>query len=269
MTVKPFFSAIWHFCTYLFWPRWGGRKSIRRCIGQSEEYISDLKSHCVESMFCREYSWKAKHPFKVMSFVNSMTWRMYDMSYAALTLLKQNRIVPSLCLVRACWENMVAIYELKVLVENCARQQKPQDDLDATLMRILFSNRYEKDNRFVGEEHFEQFKEYKAKNILTLLQRLEKDCPMIKDYYSAICEFVHPNHDGVYASYSYLNEANHTVYFGTQLNQESWLFEASLTILNCSIDLYISFIINIKENIGEFARICENSLKTTDEEGMI
>lgn len=83
-------------------------------------------------------------------------------------------------------------YELKVLVENCARQQKPQDDLDATLMRILFSNRYEKDNRFVGEEHFEQFKEYKAKNILTLLQRLEKDCPMIKDYYSAICEFVHP-----------------------------------------------------------------------------
>ena len=25
MTVKSFFSAVWQFCSYLFWPRWGGK----------------------------------------------------------------------------------------------------------------------------------------------------------------------------------------------------------------------------------------------------
>ena len=30
MTVKSFFSAVWQFCSYLFWPRWGG-KSKKDC----------------------------------------------------------------------------------------------------------------------------------------------------------------------------------------------------------------------------------------------
>lgn len=71
-------------------------------IEQCEKYVSKLKTHCVDSMFSREYSWRAKHPFKVMSFVNAMTWRMYDMSHAALILMKDDAIIPSLCLVRAC-----------------------------------------------------------------------------------------------------------------------------------------------------------------------
>ena len=84
-------------------------KTIEDLIQECEVYISELKSNCVEGMFNREYSWRAMYPFKVMSFVQAMTWRMYDMSNAALLLMKLDTIIPSLCLVRACWENMVAI----------------------------------------------------------------------------------------------------------------------------------------------------------------
>ena len=27
MSVKGFFKGVWQFCSYLFWPRWGGKKS--------------------------------------------------------------------------------------------------------------------------------------------------------------------------------------------------------------------------------------------------
>ena len=87
------------------------------------------------------------------------------------------------------------------------------------------------------EEFYEQFKEYRAKNILTLVQKLEIDYPQVKDIYSGMCEFVHPNGDGVCGSYSYLDEANHTVLFGPQFSQESSLFPAFITTLSCSIDL--------------------------------
>lgn len=236
------------------------QKTTEELINECHEYISELKTHCVDSMFAREYSWRAKHPFKVMSYVNAMSWRMYDMSSVALTLMNQDAIIPSLCLVRACWENMVATYELKTLIQDCCEQQDITEAVDDTLMRLLYSNRYDKDNRYVGTEHYEQFKDYKAKNILTLVQKLEKDYPATKDFYSTICEFVHPNGDGVGGSYSYLDEATHTVSFGPQFSQNSEIFPAFITTLSCAISLYLGFVESIQENIAEFSSLCESAL---------
>jgi hypothetical protein len=236
------------------------RQDVNEYIKECDKYILKLKSHCVGEMFSREYSWRAKHPFKVMSYVNAMIWRIYDMSCAAIALFKQNKIIPALCLVRACWENMVATYELKELILNCCEKKTLDSNADNILMRLLYSNRYDKDNRYMSEEFYEQFKEYRAKNILTLVQKLEKDYPQVKNIYSEMCEFVHPNGDGVCGSYSYLDEANHTVLFGPQFSQESSLFPAFITTLSCSIDLYVMFIVAIKESIVEFSQLCENSL---------
>lgn len=236
------------------------KKTTIELITECGEYISELKAHCVNSMFSRVYSWHAKHPFKVMSFLNAMTWRMYDMSSSALTLIRKDLIIPSLCLVRACWENMVATYELKNLVQDCCIQQDIKEDVDETLMRMLYSNRFDNDNRYVGEKHYEHFKEYKAKNILTLVQKLEKDYPAVKDFYSTICEFVHPNGDGVCGSYSYLDESAHTVSFGPQFCRDSELFPAFITTLSCAVFLYLDFIESIQENITEFSKLCEASL---------
>ena len=80
-----------------------------------------------------------------------MTWRMYDMSCAAFTLFKQGKIIPAICLVRACWENMVATYELKELILNCCEKKILDSNFDNILMRLLYSNRYDKDNRYMGE----------------------------------------------------------------------------------------------------------------------
>ena len=242
------------------------KHNVSELFSQSEEIICALKNHCVDDMFSRKYSWRAKHPFKVMFFVNAMTWRMYDMSCAALTLLKQNNIIPALSLVRACWENMVATYELAGLVKDCCEKQIIDGSIDDTLMRILFSNRFEKDSRYVGEEHFKQFEKYKSKNILTLIQKYGKDFPQVKDVYGAICEFVHPNHDGVLGGYSYEDEANQTIYFGPQFTQDSWLFSASIVTLNCSIALYINFITSIEGNIEEFSRLCEKFILSRGKE---
>lgn len=114
------------------------KHNVSELVAQSEEFVRELKNHCVDDMFSRKYSWRAKHPYKVMSFVNAMTWRMYDMSCAALTLLKQNNIIPALSLVRACWENMVATYELAGLVKDCCEKQIIDGSIDDTLMRIFF-----------------------------------------------------------------------------------------------------------------------------------
>lgn len=155
---------------------------------------------------------------------------------------------------------MVATFELKELVQLCCEQKALPCDVDETLMRILYSNRYDKDNRYMGGEHYENFKEYKAKNILTLVQKLEKRYPQAKDFYSTICEFIHPNGDGVGGSYSHLDESTQSVSFGPQFSRESQLFPAFITTLSCSIDLYLKFMESIEDNIMVFSQLCEKSL---------
>ncbi len=182
---------------------------------------------------------------------------MYDMSYAALTLMNQDSIIPYLCLVSVCWENMVATYELKKIVLYCCKQKTIPSNVDDTLMRILYSNRYDVSNRYMGGEHYEHFKEYRAKNILTLVRKLEKDYPQIKDFYSTICEFVYPNGDGVSGSYSQLDEETNTVSFGPQFSKDCPLSPAFITTMNCSVDLYLRFAESIEDNIAEFTRSCE------------
>lgn len=245
------------------------KKTIDGLIQECEGFINELKNHCVESMFSREYSWRAKYPFKVMSFVHAMTWRMYDMSNAALTLMKQDTIIPSLCLVRASWENMVAIYELRNVVEDCCEKHTVSEDVDDVLMRLLYSNRFEKDNRYVGEEHYENFRQYKAKNILTLVQKLEKDIPEVKDFYSNICEFVHPNSDGVCGSYSFLDENTHTTTFGPQINRQSELFPAFISTLSGAIAFYLEFIESLEGNIEEFTGLYEEALAKIANQGEV
>ena len=235
------------------------KELIRECY----PFVKDLKSYCVESMFTRKYSWKAKYPSKVMCFVNAMNWRMYETADAAFSLMKKDKIVPALSLVRCCWENMAVTYELKVMIEQCCEKNQLTDAVDEELMRTLLSNRYEKDNRYVGEEHYENMKEFRAKNILTLVRKIERDYPQTKDLYSTLCEFVHPNGDGVCGSYSHLDENSQTIYFGPQFNRESDLFPTFVTILSCALMLYLKFIDSIESHINTFARLCEISLDNT------
>ena len=68
----------------------------------------------------------------------------------------------------------MATYEVSEFVSDCCKKQLIESNSDDTLMRLLFSNRYDKYSRYVGKEYFEQFKEYKAKNILTIVQKIGK-----------------------------------------------------------------------------------------------
>ena len=229
-------------------------------LKECESFVKELRGHLVATMYNRQYSPKAKDPYKVMSFVNAMSWRVYETAKGALSLIRQDLIVPSLCLVRAVWEDMVVTYELTMLVKICCDNQLITDDVDDTLMRICFANRFDKNNRFVGESHYESFKEYQAKSILTLVGKVEKAFPETKDFYSTICEFVHPNGDGVGGSYSKLDEDSNITNYGPQIDENSELFPPFITTLSCAVMLYLRFLESIENNIVEFAKLCEDSL---------
>lgn len=229
-------------------------------IDQCEGLINELRTICKISMYNREYSPIAKPPYKVMLFVNSMNWRMLECSEAALLLMKDDLIIPSSSLIRACWENMAITFDLKKVVEKYSHEDITSKEVDNTLMRILHANRFESENRYVGDDTFVLFKEYKATNILTLITKIEKAYPQTKDFYTTLCEFVHPNGDAVCGSYSQLDEIKDYTYFGSQQTKDTELFPAFITTLSVSISLFLSFIEDIHNNIVAFTNNYEKYL---------
>lgn len=195
-----------------------------------------------------------------MLFLYSMTWRMYEFSDTALSLLKKLLIVPSLCLIRACWENMAVLFELYELVDETCKNNKITDEVDNTLMRLLLSNRFEPDNRFIPLEVLKSSVPYRAKNIISLIKRVEKTYPDAKDFYSNLCEFVHPNGDGVVGSYSKLNREIDRTDFGPHLSENVSLYEAFLNTLSVSVSLFIDFEVRVEEMIPSFSKLCEDFL---------
>lgn len=93
-----------------------------------------------------------------------------------------------------------------------------------------------------------------------MVQSVEKHYPAAKGIYETLCEFVHPNGDGVRGGYSKIDEEADITTFGPLFSQESELFPAFALSLSSAVSLYTEFVEIIHDNINPFARLCEDCL---------
>jgi len=145
------------------------------------------------------YSMKASIPFKAHVFVETMNWRMSDFSESVELLIKHNHITPSVSLIRGIYENNAITYSLISSIKRSIEQQKVDDNIDDSIMSIVFQARYDKGVNFI--------------HITKLIENLELSFKDSKEIYKALCEFVHPNWDGVSGCYSEINEKLFTTDF--------------------------------------------------------
>jgi hypothetical protein len=98
-------------------------------------------------------------------------------------------------------------------------------------------------------------------NIMTHIDKLEKNYPGIKNYYDALCEFVHPNWDGVQGSYSELYEVERKTKIRKVITKSHPVFEWIESCFDLCISIYLDINKTITLNLSEFSSICEKDLK--------
>ncbi len=222
-------------------------------INEAEECIAELRKRCVTFMDNKEYSNLSKLPYKLMSFVNSMNWRMKECAEAAVQLFKSDLTHPALMLVRSAMENAAITITLADVVNEVVDRKKVIKADDDRLMRILFGNNYPKDDSFI-----EPCDDYlKAERIGKHVRRAEELYPRFRDYYSYLCEYVHPNYDGVSQSYSLLNKEKGYTEFGPRLNPSFELYDAFTITLVLALRIYENQVKYIDENLEIFIYLCD------------
>ena len=222
-------------------------------IAKAKELIAELSRHCVPTMQNKEYSNLSKLPYKVMTFVNAMNWRMKECAEAAVQLFEKDLTHPALMLVRSAMENAAITIKLTDVVQDVVERKEVVKDDDAQLMRLLFGNNYRKDDPYVEIDD----ERLKAERIGKHIKRAEELYPGFQRYYSYLCEFVHPNSDGVGQSYSLLHIEENTTDFGPMLNSTHELYDAFTITLVLALSIYIEQIVTIGDRLEDFIHLCD------------
>ena len=230
------------------------------------EYMQELLSYCHDKVACRQYSLKAKYPFKVSWFLESMNWRMIECCKGAALLLEADLVIPSAALIRSALENMAILHHLSKIVTETVANNAVSENLDKELMRFLFVNKYKK-GVFIDDSTYDSFHKYKPELVAFYMDAVDEDLKLetegkisIRDFYSSLCEFVHTNTDGIVGSYSYLDEDNEIICLGPQMTLGHPVYGAFPSTLLVALDMYLVYMHTIHDNIEEFASVCEEAL---------
>ncbi len=139
--------------------------------------------------------------FHVVCLRDVLSHRIKDLSEKVIPLFKSEQLVPAFLITRAIMESVALLYHLHKKVVS-AIDNKDVTELNDWLENATLGSRNDDTDRT-------------SPNILTALDRMEKEYPGVREMYDQLSEFCHPNYGGVLASYSHLNEDKTVLLLGS------------------------------------------------------
>lgn len=216
--------------------------------------LAFLSEYCVDEIENKQFSVKSKLPFKLATFVYSLSWRMKECSEAALKLIECGFVHSSLMLIRSSMENASILYYTRKIVEEAIESDTLPEGTDDKLMALKFANKYWE------EERSEHDLEYRSKTVKFYNDLVDAEYPDYAKYYHTLCEFVHTNGDGVGQSFSFLDEERHKTFFGPQINEKHCLFPFFITTLQLALTIFNNQIHYLNECFEKFIKMCDEDV---------
>ena len=171
-------------------------------LALARQLHSNIASSMLRELYVGTLSTKSKIPFKVYSYREVLMHRTADLADAALEQYESGRLVPAFISTRAVVETVSFVYWLHL---KCNKFLKDADetDLDTFLKRGILGSR-------------EANAKHEALNVLSAVDRLDKEFAGFRNMYNTLCEFAHPNWSGTLGAYGFVDESRHTLVLGKE-----------------------------------------------------
>ncbi len=168
----------------------------------AKQLASDIRGSLPNELYAGSFTFRSKLPYKATSFREVLIHRISDIADAAIDLYENDRLVPAFIETRAVVETTAMVYWL--YRQSCEFVEKPDEDsFDEFLMQGIFGSR-------------DGTTKHEAYNVLTAVDRLDKEFNGLRQMYDALCEFTHPNWSGVMGSYSKFDKEKYVLYLGKE-----------------------------------------------------
>lgn len=188
-----------------------------------------------KELYAKSFTLNSKLPYKACSFREVLIHRVSDLADASIELLVAGNLVPAFVMVRSVVETTAMMYWLHEKSKEFL-EKRDENAFDEFLMKGMLGSK----DGTTGHASY---------NILTAVDRLNKEFDGIRGMYERLCEFTHPNWLGVMGAYSVIEKEKFLLHLGKHHRKPPLAFGLAPLIASLAIfkDYYNSTAVLLKK----------------------
>lgn len=171
-------------------------------LALAKQLASDIRSSLPKELYAGSFTLKSKIPYKASSFREVLIHRVSDLADVAVELYEANYLVPAFIVTRSVVETSAVIYWLYQKSSEFI-EKRDEEAFDEFIMKGMLGSK-------------DGTTKYESYNVLTAVDRLDKEFPGLRDMYNTLCEFTHPNWSGVMGAYSRIEKEKYLLHLGKE-----------------------------------------------------
>jgi hypothetical protein len=226
------------------WIRDSRAEVIRSLQLEIRDRISVFRSRLATSVDGFAISPESKTPFKAVWYRESLLWRMTELSTSAYESLEKDLLATGILLTRGAVETAAAVWYLCGKLE-AARDSGSLGNVDEDLMSLLMGSRNNPDLP-------------KATNVLTFVDRVNKDVEGFRKQYDGLSEFAHPNWSGTTLLYSKPDPQKPGALFGANIRSSEAAKQIAVVNLSVALMIFERSYDRISEVVPDVVSMCEH-----------
>lgn len=212
-------------------------------LKEAEELQKQLAKNLPSRVSRESISNTSKTALKVHVIRASLFHRITELAEVAIDLYRQDRLIAAFIITRSAFETAALTHHTYKHIEKVVETGKI-GDIDETLMKVLLGERLPES-------------ECEAVNILTAINKLDKEIPGMRNLYNGLCEFAHPNWSGAMGAYAKDDQGPFTLDFDQK--HENIPPEAGLQALIAALETFKHSESNMSSILPAFTKLHEES----------
>lgn len=163
--------------------------------------LSDRIAACLpQKIEAAALTLNSKIPFKALSLREVLICRISELASVSIQLYEDRKLVSAFIITRAIVETAAFTYWLHHQLSSFFSHKNPAQ-LDQFLMRVLVGSR-------------DKTTPVESCNVLTAIDKLDKEYQWFRKGYDRLCEFTHPNWGGLLGTYGRINHDKYELELG-------------------------------------------------------
>ena len=193
-----------------------------RAIELTSAQLASMEKSLPEPVSATKLALKTRIPHTALSLREVLYARMYDISAIAFDQLKSGNSIAGIILTRAALETVALMGMFAIRIREYL-QDESEDKLDQFLKSSLLGSK-------------DDSTEIEAINILTFINRVDKENPGLRKMFNDLSEMAHPNWAGTLASYGRFDTKSITLHIERKAMQPPIIF--GLLPLSSALDIF-------------------------------
>jgi hypothetical protein len=220
-------------------------------FSQAKKHVEVLRQSLISRIDPLQISTIAKVPYKALEIRETLAYRAADIGQAIVRTYEADLFVSSVILCRALQETLALLWYVN---RACKRALENDSDtgLDETLMRVMVGFR----DKGQGQENFPD-----AVNILTCIDRVERELEGFRKSYDQLSEYAHPNWSGVSGLFTQTDHENILVDLGSYISgKENIKLKISVSFAT-NLELLAMIYHQFADFLPELVQLCEREIE--------